>query len=206
MRWRLWYDNVRDAPSPAWEVARTTEQASLLIMQLGFPSEISFDHDMGWTWGNEEPPLVDLSEMVLKGQIPGDPEDVRQVTGMDFCQWLKDMKVDDALPEIPADFKYYVHSSNKRGAELMVTMLTEVFGKGPSGMYKWYELEQEPDIAEAGALVGVQLKYANGLVQTLRGKDAAIWLDFVNGPMVLQQARQGAFPAPGYKWKYTQDQ
>lgn len=53
MTWKLFIDDERDLSyigvldTVLWEVARSTEQAKVLVEYLGPPSYISFDHDLG---------------------------------------------------------------------------------------------------------------------------------------------------------------
>lgn len=51
--WHLFLDDERELEyiganvSASWEIARSTEQAKILIERLGPPTYISFDHDLG---------------------------------------------------------------------------------------------------------------------------------------------------------------
>jgi hypothetical protein len=84
--WGDWQDQAlyRDGE---WIIARNWNEVLETIVSLGFPTLISFDHDLG--------------------------ED--QETGYEIAQRLCDMVMDGvALPE---NFKYRVHSKNPVGAE-----------------------------------------------------------------------------------------
>lgn len=43
---KLWIDDIRDAPSAEWTIARTSEEAIAALSGEHF-SHISFDHDLG---------------------------------------------------------------------------------------------------------------------------------------------------------------
>ena len=89
------YENILPDPAylePDWKVARTVEDALALIDAHGYPSLISFDHDLG--------------------EDPATGRELR--SGMDFAKELvrRDMDVAD----MPAGFRYLVHSMNGEGA------------------------------------------------------------------------------------------
>lgn len=44
---KLFLDDLRDPPDDSFMVARSTEQAVEIINYFGWPSFISFDHDLG---------------------------------------------------------------------------------------------------------------------------------------------------------------
>lgn len=46
--WKLFLDDLRDPPDQSWIVCRTYEDAVLAVKRFGFPSEVSFDHDLGY--------------------------------------------------------------------------------------------------------------------------------------------------------------
>lgn len=69
--YRLFLDDIRDAPGGDWVIARNAEEAKSIVQQKGFPSFISFDHDLG------------LEE-----------------SGYDFAKWLVDYDMDNnVVPE-----------------------------------------------------------------------------------------------------------
>lgn len=70
-----------------WLIARNWNEVLEIVVSLGMPSVISFDHDLG--------------------------ED--QKTGYDIAQKLCDMVMDGA--ELPENFYFMVHSKNPVGAE-----------------------------------------------------------------------------------------
>ncbi len=92
MTYRMFVDDVRD---PAWVypdqdvsdwlVCRTVEEAQHVISDLGWPSRISFDHDLG-------------------DNIP---------TGYDLAHWLVEQDLDGN--HMPDNFSYAVHSANVPG-------------------------------------------------------------------------------------------
>lgn len=69
-----------------WVVVRTVAEACSEVERRGFPSSVSFDHDLG--------------------------EDVP--TGKDFANWLVERDLDTG--DMPADFEFRVHSRNPAGA------------------------------------------------------------------------------------------
>ena len=91
MTYKLFLDDIRDAPDNTWVVARNTEEAQLYIKENGFPYLISFDHDLGINENCEELP-----------------------TGYDFAKWV----VEEDMPHgvLPENFEFWVHSANPVGA------------------------------------------------------------------------------------------
>lgn len=67
---------------PLWTIARSVAEAQEIIAQQGYPSFVSFDHDLG-------------------ADVP---------TGMDFARWLVEQDLDHNV--LPADFDFVVHSAN----------------------------------------------------------------------------------------------
>jgi len=97
--WKLYIDDLRTPPDDSYIIARTVEEAQILIQQFGMPNFISFDHDLG----------MDDTENLLP-------------TGYDFAKWLVDMDLDEIF-EIPSDFEFQVHSQNPVGAKNIQTYL-----------------------------------------------------------------------------------
>lgn len=100
MSYKLFLDDVRN-PSwvhngdpDDWIVCRSMEQAVNVVNNLGWPSVISFDHDLGY-------------------QVP---------TGMDFAKWLVNLDLDGCC--MPDDFQFHVHSANPTGAANIKGLLT----------------------------------------------------------------------------------
>lgn len=98
MSWNLFIDDER-WPSDAtwaswygsiddWTVARTWGEVRTLIDTLGVPSFISFDHDLG-------------NELIY-------------LNGYEIAQQIVEMDMNGEW-EIPADFKFEVHSQNPIG-------------------------------------------------------------------------------------------
>jgi hypothetical protein len=83
---KIWLDDKRPAPDKSWTLATNYHEAYMLFTLHGWPSEVSFDHDLG---------MAD------------------ERTGYDFAMFLVDRDLDSGL--MPADFKYNVHSANPVG-------------------------------------------------------------------------------------------
>ena len=47
MPWSLFIDDIRNPPPGDWVVCRSTRAALDTVKQMGMPSFISFDHDLG---------------------------------------------------------------------------------------------------------------------------------------------------------------
>ena len=47
MTYKLYIDDLRSPPNDDWVIARSSAKAISVIKSLGFPKEISFDHDLG---------------------------------------------------------------------------------------------------------------------------------------------------------------
>lgn len=93
MTYRMFVDDIRnpdwvyaDQDVSDWQVCRTMEEAQHVISDLGWPTWISFDHDLG-------------------DNIP---------TGYDLAHWLVEQDLDGNV--MPADFTFVVHSANPVGA------------------------------------------------------------------------------------------
>ena len=69
-----------------WVVVRTVDEAKAVVEERGFPSSVSFDHDLG--------------------------EDVP--TGKDLANWLVERDLDTG--DLPEGFEFRVHSRNPTGA------------------------------------------------------------------------------------------
>ena len=84
--WGSWQDQAlyRD---DEWLIARNWNEVLELVVSLGFPQMISFDHDLG----------------------------ENQKTGYEIAQRLCDMVLDGV--EMPKDFRFLVHSKNPVGTE-----------------------------------------------------------------------------------------
>lgn len=90
--WSLFLDDERypsdKDPIQDWLIARTVEQAQVLIQDLGMPYRMSLDHDLG-------------------DGIP---------TGYDFIKWLVEQDLDGKV-DVDKVTYFYVHSQNPVGAE-----------------------------------------------------------------------------------------
>lgn len=91
MTWNLFIDDERDPPNDGreWVIARSGREVMNYFLNLGMPSYISFDHDLGRDEG----------------------------TGYDIAKLLVDidMKTPHDVYKFPADFDFYVHSQNPIG-------------------------------------------------------------------------------------------
>jgi len=78
----------------SWVVCRDYDAAVKTFLQRGWPSMVSFDHDLG-------------------DNIP---------TGMDFARFLVEQDMDsDGMPD---GFRYFVHSANPCGSANITGLLT----------------------------------------------------------------------------------
>jgi len=88
MGWWLFLDDEREPVGEAnWVVARSFEEAKILVMLNGVPDFITFDHDLGYD----------------------------SKTGSDFATWLIDHMLDNDM-RFPLKFTYEVHSQNPVGS------------------------------------------------------------------------------------------
>lgn len=92
--WSLYIDDERfpKDTSKNFVIARSMEEAIKLIETHGFPSYISFDHDLGC-----------------------DEQQNPHSTGYDFAHWIVNSDMDGKI-KIPEDFSFNVHSANPTGA------------------------------------------------------------------------------------------
>jgi len=97
--WKLFLDDERYPTKEGWIIARSSEEAIRLCLELGLPQEITFDHDLG-----------------------GDD------TSMVFLTWLTNALLDKYVV-FPEGFTYSVHSQNPIGVRniqgLMDNLLRE---------------------------------------------------------------------------------
>jgi hypothetical protein len=70
-----------------WIIARNWDEVLEIVVSLGFPKMISFDHDLG----------------------------ENELTGYEITKKLVDMAMDGV--RVPSDFEFRVHSKNPVGAE-----------------------------------------------------------------------------------------
>lgn len=117
-KWRLFLDDERFPPNtPEWYgdhvfIARSCEEAIVWIedCEMGCPSFISFDHDLG---------------------VDPKTHEVRK-TGYDFVNWLirRDVEsYDSGNFFIPRDFEFEVHSMNPVGAKNIRDALNAYLGR-----------------------------------------------------------------------------
>jgi hypothetical protein len=92
MIWKLFLDDLRSigqvypGQTSQWIVCRSISDAIKEISNRGFPTVVSFDHDLG-------------------DDVP---------TGLALAKYLVDRDLD--YDDMPQDFKYAVHSANPPGA------------------------------------------------------------------------------------------
>lgn len=93
--YKLFIDDERFPPGDGerWLIARNIVAVQQIIKHHGFPSFISFDHDLS----------------------------INQPTGMDIAHWIVNHDMD--FDVIPPDFDFYVHSQNPVGAENIECLL-----------------------------------------------------------------------------------
>jgi hypothetical protein len=84
-----------------WSIVRSMDEARAWVLANGFPSTVSFDHDLGLM------------------HYAGDFSD--GATGLDFAKWLIEHDLDTGA--MPADFRYTVHSKNPVGADNIKRLL-----------------------------------------------------------------------------------
>lgn len=84
---RVFLDDVRDPPKGEWVVCRSVAEMQQLVKDMGFPSHVSFDHDLG-------------------DNVP---------SGKDAANWLIEQDLDHNV--MPEEFTFQVHSANPPGAK-----------------------------------------------------------------------------------------
>jgi hypothetical protein len=94
----IWLDDLRNPPTYivepfTWIVCRSMDEATQVVNQLGWPSFVSFDHDLG-------------------DQVP---------TGMDFARWLVNFDLD--TNSMPQGWTYRVHTMNPVGKKNIIGLL-----------------------------------------------------------------------------------
>lgn len=89
MNYCLFIDDERFPPGDdkPWVIARTLKEVQVVIQERGWPSFISFDHDLG----------------------------DNQPTGYDIVKWMIDQDLDNDFQCLSDDFQFYVHSQNPIG-------------------------------------------------------------------------------------------
>lgn len=96
MTYKMFIDDERDPPNGEtdWVVCRKPQQVFFEVMLKGFPSFISFDHDLG-----------------------------ADMTGHDIAKDLVEEDMYRNGEMIPQNFSFYVHSQNPVGAENIRSLL-----------------------------------------------------------------------------------
>lgn len=89
--WKLYIDDIRNPLDKSdWIIARNSKKAIQLIESLGFPSFISFDHDLG-----EDDDAMKVAKWIVNTDLDKIEEGNKH--------W------------IPSNFKFHVHSANPTG-------------------------------------------------------------------------------------------
>lgn len=113
--YHLFLDDERDPPSSAAALlqngiglatVRNIVEAQEVVIEMGIPRFISFDHDLG----ENEP------------------------TGYDFARWLSEYIMDNDVPFV--EFDWYVHSQNPVGADNINGFLANFLPVWKSGSWK----------------------------------------------------------------------
>lgn len=127
MGWKLFLDDMRypeevsalrGMPSD-WVIARTAKDAQWYVRRRGMPDFISFDHDLA------DEHYGDAGEAIA---IIG-YDRYEEQTGLHFAKWLCDLVAKGEL-DMPAGFKYHVHSMNPVGAENIRRQMQDIAGAG----------------------------------------------------------------------------
>ncbi len=90
-------------------------------------------HEPGWVFApNYEKALELIAEKGLPDEVSLDHDIWTGCwQGDDFCAWL-------VRQDLPTEFEYRVHSSNKEGAENMIAILSARTGKLPRTTRQWW--------------------------------------------------------------------
>jgi hypothetical protein len=98
--YKLYLDDIRIPKNKSnWIIARSYNEAIIIVNKFGCPNYISFDHDLG----------TDKS-------------------GLDFVKWLIEKDLDNP-GFIPDNFKFNVHSANPVGKENIEGLLNDYMNK-----------------------------------------------------------------------------
>lgn len=100
MSWKLFIDDIRNPPNDDWVIARTSKKAIQLIKSFGFPTHISFDHDLG-----EDDDAMKVAKWIVETDI----NEVEKGNN----NW------------IPKNFSFTVHSANPVGKKNIESLLTQ---------------------------------------------------------------------------------
>ena len=84
----MYLDDLRNPKGPGFIVVRSFVEAVQYVQNHGFPSYVSFDHDLG---------------------------DNDEKTGYDFAKYLVDLDL-NGIMKMPDNFDFNVHSANPVGA------------------------------------------------------------------------------------------
>lgn len=96
LSYKLFIDDERFPATAGWTIVRSSPDAVRAVRELGVPSFISFDHDLGG---------FDTSRV--------------------FIMWLIDELLDGNI-KLPDDFDFTVHSQNPIGADWIKTTMQSV--------------------------------------------------------------------------------
>jgi hypothetical protein len=143
--YKLFLDDVRelsrvhpDADPNDWVVCRDYNRAVAVIQHHGWPTFISFDHDLG--------------------------EDT--LTGYDLARWLVDRDLDQG--DMPDDFAFAVHSANPVGAANIRGLLAGYLAQreGKTSVTRGSKGHQYPRWLQSLAMISLAL-WVVGLVVVL---------------------------------------
>jgi len=96
---RIFVDDIRTPKTKGdWIIVRSYEEAIRIIKERGFPSFISFDHDLGMKNGG-----------IAK-------------SGYDLAKWIVNADIEKEI-DIPVDFSFNVHSANPVGKKNIEDLL-----------------------------------------------------------------------------------
>lgn len=100
-----------------WDVVRSYKEFVEYIEKNGIPDVVSFDNDL---FPMDDPNISNDEMVTMMGMV--DWENFRFKTGAHCAQYLRDVCKEKGVP-IP---KFYTHSANKRGREIIKEILTNV--------------------------------------------------------------------------------
>ncbi len=95
--WKMFIDDERFPVDEEFIIVRSMKEAKEKINELGCPTFISFDHDLG-------------------DQVP---------TGADLAKWLVEKDLDQNHEFLPKEFDFYVHSANPVGKKNIEGLLSQ---------------------------------------------------------------------------------
>lgn len=129
MSYKLFLDDERIAPDDTWVTVRSCDEAIDFISKNGWPSFITFDHDLGYKIPDEMLETDPSKYPFVKTQIGYFRKGIHiEKTGYDFAKWLVEYS---SLSPMPRDFGYAIHSANPVGAKNIKELMQSHFKKEP---------------------------------------------------------------------------